>query len=612
MPRYVATVLTALALATMANPRAAAQQTSANTVIGSVAVKLKLINTISGSSNANPLYGTHAPGDSRLFLIQQGTSSPNPDIQGKLLFVDPNVVGGAVGTLLDFSLALPNVLDISHFEKGLLGVAFHPGFNEPTNPGYKKFYTYSSEVRTAHPTFDYIHPELAPDPATRVNNVATLREWTANSTTPTGVVGASRKILAFADPQNQHNAGTIAFSPTDGYLYWGLGDGGGNSSNSPDFVGSINSATDGHTNSTGPGVPHGNGQDRTAPFGKMLRINPLPESAWDDPNATVSANGQYQIPNDNPFTMPSNINPETMLPYTDWNAAWLDEVFAYGLRNPYRFSFDSGAGPADPNRGKLYVNDAGYNDREEIDHVVAGGNYGWVIMEGTQPMTLEPGLSIPAYTAPVNAHTGLPDALINPIAEYNDSVGVATIGGFVYRGSAASDLAGKYIFGDFQSPLRNSNGLLMYLDTNQAKAPGDPFTINRLAISPAGAALPNAALLGLGEGPAGQIYAMFDNGQIYELVPLLAADFDNDGDADGADLTILRGAYSTNAAGDADGDGDTDGGDLLVWQQQLGGVASSTADANAVPEPATGLLLALTGITMGRRWSCISHRRSRP
>jgi hypothetical protein len=105
---------------------------------------------------------------------------------------------------------------------------------------------------------------------------------------------------------------------------------------------------------------------------------------------------------------------------------------------------------------------------------------------------------------------------------------------------------------------------------------------------------------------------MFDNGQIYELVPLLAADFDNDGDADGADLTILRGAYSTNAAGDADGDGDTDGGDLLVWQQQLGGVASSTADANAVPEPATGLLLALTGITMGRRWSCISHRRSRP
>ena len=79
------------------------------------------------------------------------------------------------------------------------------------------------------------------------------------------------------------------------------------------------------------------------------------------------------------------------------------------------------------------MNDAGYNDREEIDLVTSGGNYGWVIMEGTESMSSAlPGT--PSYTAPVNAHTGQPDTLINPIAEYHESVGIATIGGFVYRG----------------------------------------------------------------------------------------------------------------------------------------------------------------------------------
>ena len=126
----------------------------------------------------------------------------------------------------------------------------------------------------------------------------------------------------FADPQNQHNGGTVAFSPVDGYLYWGLGDGGGNSSGNAEFVTSITSTTDGHTNSTGPTIPHGNSQDRTVPFGKMLRINPLPEAVSNDPNAVASSNGQYQIPIDNPLTMQSNINPQTSLPYVDWKDEW--------------------------------------------------------------------------------------------------------------------------------------------------------------------------------------------------------------------------------------------------------------------------------------------------
>jgi hypothetical protein len=204
----------------------------------------------------------------------------------------------------------------------------------------------------------------------------------------------------------------------------------------------------------------------------------------------------------------------------------------------------------------------------------------------------------------VNAHTGLPDALASPIAEYNDTVGIATIGGFVYRGSQMSDLPGKFIFGDYQSPLRGNDGLLMYFDVNEAKAPGSPFTIRRLAISSAGAALPSADLLGFGDGPAGQIYAMFDNGQIYELQPLAAADFDNDADVDGADLTVWRSAFSSTAAGDADDDGDTDGADFLVWQQQVGVVMSVEEASSASPEPATALLVswaALAVSTLSRR-----------
>ena len=107
----------------------------------------------------------------------------------------------------------------------------------------------------------------------------------------------------------------------------------------------------------------------------------------------------------------------------------------------------------------------------------------------------------------------------------------------------------------------------------------------------------------MGEGPAGQIYAMFDNGQIFELQPLYSADFDNDGDVDATDLATLKTAFGTTAAGDADGDGDTDGGDLLLWQQQLGGAPLVAALNTAVPEPAMGVLVArrASGCTGGVR-----------
>jgi hypothetical protein len=138
---------------------------AADVTVGTVSVQLKLINTITGTQNANPLYGTYAPGDSsRLYLIQQGTVDANPDIQGKLLYINPATVGGAVNTLIDFNVKLPGMLDITHFEKGFLAVAFHPDFNLPGTPGYLKFYTYSNENYAASAAADRgvaSHPQPA-------------------------------------------------------------------------------------------------------------------------------------------------------------------------------------------------------------------------------------------------------------------------------------------------------------------------------------------------------------------------------------------------------------------------------------------------------------------
>jgi glucose/arabinose dehydrogenase len=516
-PPFSLAIWFALVVAVLASGTAHGQQNSNTLTLGDIVVELKRVNTVTGGANANLLYGTFAPGDSKLFLVQQGSPSPS-SLPGKVCYLDPGVVDAPVGTLIEFNTQLPGFLDTRHFEKGLLGVAFHPDFADAGQPGYRKFYTYSSELFPAHGELDFTHPETGLI-TNRINNLSVLREWTANSTTPTSAVPA-RVILRIADPQNQHNGGTIAFNPVDRYLYWALGDGGGNSSNSPDYDGSsnntnLNHATDGHSNSTGPGAPHGNGQDRTNPLGAMLRINPLSAATAPDANAVPSANGQYQIPTNNPFTLPSNLNPLTSQPYPAWDSNWVDEIFAYGLRNPYRFCFDRGNDALDPNRGKLYLADAGYNSREEVNLIVRGGNYGWVIREGTRSMEGERG--IPAYIAPVNAATGLPDVLLDPIAEYDDSLGQAIIGGFVYRGAKIPALVDKYVFGEWNSTAPGEDGVLFYFDLAEVKSPAAPFTIYRLGISPRGASLPVAALLGFGEGHDGEVYALFDNGEIYSI-----------------------------------------------------------------------------------------------
>lgn len=417
---------------------------------GTITVQLHDVVTLgSVNSPAFPDYltTTGVAGDSRLFVVDQ---------TGKIEIING---GGSPTTFLDVSSALSGFIVPSlNDERGLLGLAFSPNYATD-----HKLYTFTSEnpgvsIGNA-PTFT--HPELSGNGSTQT----VIREWTVDAagdnTVNTGA--GSRVLMRIRKPQDNHNGGTLAFGP-DGYLYISLGDGGGANDNS----GGVNSPNDGHSNSVSGGPP-GNGQDVTNVYGSILRIKPTTDA---DVNTTASSNGQYRIPNSNPF---SGV------------AADVQEIFAYGLRNPYRISFDS-------DTGKLYAADVGQGAQEEVDVIVNGGNYGWVTREG------------------LVSHA--PDSLIDPIGAYThqNGNGIAAIGGFVYRGSLLPALEGKYVFGDLGG---NNNGKLYYMNVDD---PG-PNTIFSLLIGGLGDALPASDLHGFGEDANGEIYAMFSNGQVVELVP---------------------------------------------------------------------------------------------
>jgi hypothetical protein len=189
--------------------------------------------------------------------------------------------------------------------------------------------------------------------------------------------------MSVEQPYENHNGGGLVFGPDDGYLYIGLGDGG---------LG---------------GDPEDNGEDPKTLLGSILRIdvdNPVPGGL------------PYSIPADNPFAGNED--------------GYREEIYAYGFRNPWRYSID-------PVSGELWVGDVGQDAREEIDLVEKGGNYGWDIMEGTLCYEPETGCAT--------------EGLLPPVWEYSHDFGVSVIGGFVYRGSRAPDLIGKYIYADYGS-----------------------------------------------------------------------------------------------------------------------------------------------------------------
>jgi glucose/arabinose dehydrogenase len=350
-----------------------------------------------------PVYAIAAPKDPNdLFVVDQA---------GKIDLLHNGVMQST--PFLDVSgleKAVP--LQAGYDERGLLGLAFNPGFNDPTSTGYRTLYTYQSEA-TGTKTADF-----GPAPGTLtgpIDHQNVLVQWKVSASNPNVVDPTSRRDLLREDhPALNHNGGTIAFGP-DGKLYLAIGDGG-----------TANDSGNGHIVSTG------NAQSLSVVMGKMLRI---------DVNGNNSANGQYGIPADNPFVATPGAVPE---------------IYAYGFRNPYKFSFD---GPT----GKLVEGDVGQNQVEEVNLVTKGGNFGWGIKEGTFLFN-RTGPNA-GTDNPVNS-PGSPAGLIDPVLEYDHNAGIAVVGGFVYHGSLLPQIEGKYVFGDFSNSTfaGPGNGRLFYAD----------------------------------------------------------------------------------------------------------------------------------------------------
>ncbi len=305
------------------------------------------LNLIAAGLTA-PLEGVHAgDGSQRLFIVEQ--IGRIRIIQNGVLLPEP---------FLDIQDRLVR-LNTGYDERGLLGLAFHPHYNENG-----LFYVYYSA------------------PGGTGNHQSIIAEYRVSPEDPNRAGREERIIMTIPQPESNHNGGRLAFGP-DGMLYIGLGDGGGGG----DHHGTI-----------------GNGQDLNTLLGSILRID-------------VEGGLPYAIPPDNPFV----------------GREGLDEIWAYGLRNPWKFAFDRGGDH------RLYCADVGQDEYEEINLIVRGGNYGWRIMEGFH-----------CYNPSRDCDT---TGKILPIAEYNHTVGVSVTGGFVYRGRQSPSWYGKYIFGDYRAKL---------------------------------------------------------------------------------------------------------------------------------------------------------------
>jgi len=259
-----------------------------------------------------------------------------------------------------------------------------------------------------------------------------IAEYVASAANPNLTDPATERILLTVDQVSNfdnHKAGQLAFGP-DGFLYFGLGDGGSG------------------------GDPFGHGQDKQILLGKMMRI---------DVDAT-SPGLQYRIPPDNPFVA----------------GGGLPEIWAYGFRNPWRFSFDR-------TTGRMFVADVGQDKFEEIDIVQKGGNYGWNTMEGLH-----------CFNPPTNCNTA---GLSLPIIEISHPEAVAVIGGFVYHGNALAGAQGMYIFGDLTGKI-----------WTLAENPPNTFTRTLLAS-------PGFSISSFGQDTAGELYVVDEGGRVLKIVP---------------------------------------------------------------------------------------------
>jgi Glucose / Sorbosone dehydrogenase len=358
-------------------------------------------------------------------------------------------------------------------ERGFQSVAFHPQFSQAGTRGYGKFYTYT-DTSNMTPKADFV-----PGGSSHTHDTVLL-EWTAKDPAAgTYDGGPPRELFRAAQPFPNHNGGQIAFnplatpgSPEYGLLYVGLADGGSG------------------------GDPFNHAQSLASAFGKILRIDPL---------GTNSANAKYGIPGANPFA-------------GDGKDDTLGEIYAYGVRNPQRFSWD-------PKNGNMYVADIGQNIVEEVSPVSAGANLGWNKWEGSftygsrEVGTANP-RGDPAITFPIVEFDHRDPLLNRP----------AVTGVYVYRQTAIRQLTNKLLFGD------NPSGEIFYVDADNLPKGGQD-AIRRVLLNDKGTpktllqiikeknasqgrSPASRADLRMGIGPQGRIFVLNKrDGTIRLLVP---------------------------------------------------------------------------------------------
>jgi glucose/arabinose dehydrogenase len=343
-------------------------------------------------------------------------------------------------------------------EEGLLGFAFHPNFSDVGDPNAGAFFIYVTQGGNNHV---YRYTTTGQDPNSNVADPST-----------------QQLVITFTHATNSnHNGGWIAFGP-DGYLYINTGDGG--------------SSCD----------PQGNGQNLTnitPPFnaylGKMHRLN-----VNTDQNASPTVWG-YTSPADNPFV----------------GVAGLDEIWLYGLRNPWRASFDRGT-------GALYIGDVGQGAREEIDYVAPGAsgiNFGWDIREGRVCSSASGCTSSCVATG------------VGPIWDYSRTFGFSLTGGYVYRACRIPDLQGTYFCADYGSGRIFS---FEYVGVDLATDPGGLVTQRQTELAPGGG-MGITSIASFAEDNQGEIYIIDQNGgEIFKIIPAGLGDMDGNGSVNLSDV----------------------------------------------------------------------------
>ena len=468
-----------------------------------IAIELELV---AGGLIA-PVQVTHAgDGSGRLFIVDQA---------GYIWIVDGGVL--LATPFLDVTAKLPT-LGAFFDERGLLGLVFHPDY---ANNG--RFFIRYSAPRVGAPGEPCTTAGFNPGCHAEV-----LAEYAVSAGDPNLADASSEIILLSVDePEFNHNAGAVSFGP-DGFLYFSLGDGGG--------------ANDGLNQPSLPHGPIGNGQNIDTLLGTLMRI---------DVDSPPDPGLNYAIPPGNPFV----------------GVAGRDEIYAYGFRNPYQFSFDDGPGGDDA----IYLADVGQNLFEEVNIVELGGNYGWAIREGLHCFDPFDAVTPPAACPTVGTMLG--DPLLDPINEYLHPIpcaddadcalygvncganglcenegGISIIGGYVYRGAGNPALVGRYLFGDFAAGFFTPSGRLYSFATSGP----DAYLRSEFCLPPDNDPL-GLFVKGFGEDEDGEVYVLAstalaptgDTGVVLRIVNASDDDCDGNGIADACET-------------DTDGDGTID------------------------------------------------------